>query len=159
MSTNKKIIGSQTYVATIVVGNGRQVTHCTYGSTEEDEARGGDRTRELTADGCRDWTTKRALTACRLWVLITVRSWAPLRSDESRTIWCAHSHAFMISGHREPRVRTPAFKNPQNYEQWKFLNKRNDSSCYLLLKEMQLWFITHRHIWGKKKRKKSVVIT
>lgn len=27
--------------ATIVVGNGRQVTHCTYGSTEEDEARGG----------------------------------------------------------------------------------------------------------------------
>lgn len=52
--------------ATIVVGNGRQVTHCTYGSTEEDEARGGDRTRELTADGCQGWTTKAALTACRL---------------------------------------------------------------------------------------------
>lgn len=53
---------------------------CTYGSTEEDEPRGGDRTHELTADGGRDWNTKAALTACHLWVLMHCEVMGPFES-------------------------------------------------------------------------------
>ena len=142
MSTNKKIIGSDVCChhsrsdgASVVVGNGRQVTHVCLRLPKAGRAQG------------RGWGT---WAHCR-WVsglkyggcsncLSSVSShplwghgplWELMKAEPSV---CARQHAFMISGHHEPRVRTPAFKNPQNYEQWKFLNKRSDSSCYLLLK-------------------------
>lgn len=89
----------------------------------------------LIAGGGLDCHVQATLNACHRQFLSTVKSRASLRADKSRSIRRAHRHAFKISGHHEPKVRSEALENPQNYEQWKNLNKGSNTSCYLLLKE------------------------